>query len=147
MPWLRTSVGPVCLLFATACAGSDDTGTAADGPPTVHVAVAATLELPPVPNAPAQLRVLQYGLEPGSEPQTGQCAVLVTDPVHQVEWQIEAQQAWDSTEVRADTTFVRHTVIGDYVPASLETYGMSPGEIVRVDCAAYGVLGLAKSGG
>jgi hypothetical protein len=71
----------------------------------------------------------------------------VLDPVNQVEWQIEAQQAWDSTEVRGDTTFVRHTVVGDYVPASLEAYGMAPGQIIRVDCAAYGVLGLAKSGG
>ena len=42
---------------------------------------------------------------------------------------------------------VRHTMIGDYVPADLARYGMQRGQIIRVDCAAYGVLGLAKSGG
>ena len=134
------------LLAAASCAGPDDRAAAA-GPPTVHLAAPATLELPPVPDGPSRLRVLQYGLEPGSRPRIGQCAVLVLDPVNHVSWRIEASQAWDSTEVRADTTFVRHTAIGDYVPARLEPYGMSPGQVIRVDCAAYGVLGLAKSGG
>lgn len=144
---MRPTAFPICLLLATACMASDDDGASEDSRPTVHVAVAATLELPPVTNAPARLRVIQYGLQPGSEPQTGQCAVLLLDPINRVEWQIEAQQAWDSTEVRGDTTFVHHTVIGDYVPGSLTTYEMTPGQIIRVDCAAYGVLGLARSGG
>lgn len=116
-------------------------------PSTVHVAAAATLELPAVPDAPSRLQVLQYGAEPGSGPELGECAYLVLDPANRVEWQIEASEAWESSEVRGDTTFVRHTVIGDYVPADLGLYGMQPGQVIKVDCAAYGVLGLAKSGG
>jgi hypothetical protein len=77
----------------------------------------------------------------------GDCAVLLLDLVNQVEWHIEAAQAWEESELRGDTTFVRHTVIGDYVPGDLARYGMQPGQVVRVDCAAYGVLGLSKSGG
>ena len=117
------------------------------GPPVVHVAKAAELELPSVAGAPARLRVLQYGLEPGAGPVMGECAVLLLDQANGVEWHIEAAQAWEESELRGDTTFVRHTVIGDYVPGDLARYGMQPGQVVRVDCAAYGVLGLAKSGG
>lgn len=113
----------------------------------MHVAKAAELELPAVSGAPARLRVLQYGLEPGSGPVMGECAVLLLDQANGVEWHIEAAQAWEESELRGDTTFVRHTVIGDYVPGDLARYGMQPGQVVRVDCAAYGVLGLAKSGG
>jgi len=111
------------------------------------VAVAATLELPPVPNAPSRVSVLRYGFEEGAGPEMGQCAALLLDGINHVEWNIEAQQTWEDSEVRGDTTFVHHTAIGDYVPASLGAYGMTPGQIVRVDCAAYGVLGLTKSGG
>ncbi|MDP2954907.1 MAG: hypothetical protein Q8N53_00685 [Longimicrobiales bacterium] len=113
----------------------------------VHVAKAAELELPPVLAAPARLQVTAYGLEPGAGPEMGECAVRLLDPVNRVEWHIEAAQAWEESEQRADTTFIRHTVIGDYVPADLATYGMSAGQVIRVDCAAYGVLGLARSGG
>lgn len=117
------------------------------GPPVVHVAKAAELDLPSVPGAPARLQVLQYGLEPGSGPVLGECAVRLLDPMNGVEWRIEASQAWEESERKGDTTFVRHTVIGDYVPGDLARYGMEKGQIVRVDCAAYGVLGLTKSGG
>lgn len=113
----------------------------------VHVAKAAELELPAVSGAPARLQVLQYGLEPGSGPVMGECAVLLLDQANQVEWHIEAAQAWEESELRGDTTFVRHTVIGDYVPGDLARYGMQSGQVVRVDCAAYGVLGLSESGG
>jgi len=113
----------------------------------VHVAKAAELDLPPVDGAPERLQVLQYGLEEGSGPVMGECAVLLLDPVNRVEWGIEAAQAWEESEQKGDTTFVRHTVIGDYVPADLARYGMEKGQVVRVDCAAYGVLGVAKSGG
>jgi hypothetical protein len=115
--------------------------------PVVHVAKAAALDLPTVPGAPARLQVLQYGLDPGSGPVMGECAVRLLDPMNRVEWHIEAAQAWEEPETRGDTTFVHHTAIGDYVPADLARYGMQPGQVVRVDCAAYGVLGLAKSGG
>jgi hypothetical protein len=120
---------------------------APDAPNTVHVAKAAELELPPVLNAPARLQVLAYGLEPGAGPEMGECAVRLLDPVNRVEWHIEAAQAWEESEQRGDTTFVRHTAIGDYVPADLATYGMAAGQVIRVDCAAYGVLGLSRSGG
>lgn len=113
----------------------------------VHVAKAAELELPAVPGAPGRLQVLQYGLEPGSGPVMGECAIRLLDPMSRVEWHMEASQAWEESETRGDTTFVRHTMIGDYVPADLARYGMQRGQVVRVDCAAYGVLGLAKSGG
>lgn len=113
----------------------------------VHVAKSAELELPPVLNAPARLQVLAYGLEPGAGLEMGECAVRLLDPVNRVEWHIEAAQAWEESEERADTTFVRHTAIGDYVPADLAAYGMTSGQVIRVDCAAYGVLGLARSGG
>jgi hypothetical protein len=113
----------------------------------VHVAKAAELELPLVPGAPGRLQVLQYGLEEGSGPVMGECAVRLLDPMNRVAWGIEAAQAWEEREQRGDTTFVRHIVIGDYVPDDLARYGMEKGQVVRVDCAAYGVLGLARSGG
>ena len=116
-------------------------------PGVVHVAKAAELDLPTVPGAPARLQVLQYGLDPRTGPVMGECAVRLLDPMNRVEWRIEAAQAWEEPETRGDTTFVRHTVIGDYVPADLARYGMQKGQVVRVDCAAYGVLGLTKSGG
>jgi hypothetical protein len=116
-------------------------------PSVVHVAEAATLELPAVPNAPSRLQVLQYGVEAGSESETGQCAYLVLDSLHHVEWRIEASEAWEDTVSRGDTLFIRHKVIGDYVPAYRTFYGMQPDQVIKVDCAAYGVLGLARSGG
>ncbi len=146
MTWSRSTALLAVLLAAASCSCSDRRG-AVGSSVTVHLAVPVTMELPPLPNSPSQLRVIQHGLEPGSRPRIGECAVLVLDPVNHVSWRIEASQTWESTETRADTAFVRHTAIGDYVPATLEPYGMSPGQVVRVDCAAYGVLGLAKSGG
>jgi hypothetical protein len=139
----RRAAGVLALTALAACREAPEPPP----PPVVHVAKAAELDLPAVPGAPAQLQVLQYGLVPGSGPVTGECAVLLLDPVNRVEWQIEAAQAWEESETRGDTTFVRHTVIGDYVPADLALYGMHAGQVVRVDCAAYGVLGLAPSGG
>lgn len=130
----------VLLLVLVACAEPD-------AAPTVHVAEAAALELPPVPNAPARLQVLSYGHEPDAGPEMGECAVRLRDATNQVDWFIDAAQAWESTEVRADTTFVRHTAIGDYIPGDLGVYGMEWGQVVRVDCAAYGVLGLSIQGG
>lgn len=124
------------------CEGSPD-----DAPVTVHTAAAATLELPPVPNAPLRLQVVSYGLEEGAGPELGQCAVRLRDPVNQVDWFIDAAQTWEEPETRGDTMFVRHTTIGDYIPGDLATYGMTPGQVIRVDCAAYGVLGLANQGG
>ncbi len=136
------AIGCLVAVVLSACTNSPEVA-----PPVVHMAKAAELELPAVSGAPARLRVLQYGLEPGSGPVMGECAVLLLDQANGVEWHIEAAQAWEESELRGDTTFVRHTVIGDYVPGDLARYGMQPGQVVRVDCAAYGVLGLAPSGG
>jgi len=146
MTWSRLTALLAALLPAAACTESDDRA-ATDGRATVHVAVAATLELAAVRNAPSRLQVLQYGLEEGSGPVMGECAVRLLDPVSRIVWRIEAAQAWEESEQKGDTTFVRHTVIGDYVPADLARYGMEKGQVIRVDCAAYGVLGLTKSGG
>ena len=144
---MRRAAGTFALAAVGAlggCRGSEEPAPEAD---VVHVAKVAELELPPVRGAPARFEVLQYGLEEGSGPVMGECAVLLLDPVNHVVWQIEAAQAWEESEQKGDTTFVRHTVIGDYVPSDLARYGMAKGEVARVDCAAYGVLGVAKSGG
>ena len=119
----------------------------APGPVTVHVSEVARLELPPVPGAPGRLEVVSYGPEPGAGPEVGKCAVRLRDTNKQVDWDIDAAQAWETSETRGDTTFVRHVVIGDYVPRILGAYAMSPGQVARVDCAAYGVLGLTRAGG
>lgn len=132
------------VTIATACSSGDR--TRAEGPPVVHVAEVATLELPAVQNAPSRVRVLQHGVEPGSRPEPGRCAYLVLDSAHQVAWQIEASEAWEDTVARGDTTVVRHTAVGDYVPAYAAFYGLEPGQVIKVDCAAYGVLGSAQSG-
>ncbi|GMV06216.1 MAG: hypothetical protein AMXMBFR53_24920 [Gemmatimonadota bacterium] len=131
-------------LLAAALATCEAPGAA---PVTVHSAAAATLQLPPVPNAPLRLQVVAYGLEEGAGPELGQCAVRLRDPVNLVDWFIDAAQTWEEPETMGDTTYVRHTTIGDYIPGDLATYGMTPGQVVRVDCAAYGVLGLANQGG
>lgn len=114
---------------------------------TVQVAEAATLDLPPVPNAPARLQVVSYGPEPDARPELGSCAIRVRDPVNLVDWHIDASQAWERKVRKGDTTFVRHVVIGDYIPARRDVYGMTERQIIKVDCAAYGVLGLAIQGG
>lgn len=119
----------------------------AHAPSVVHVSEAAALDLPAVPNAPSHLEVLQYGVEPGAGPEAGRCAYLVVDPARRVQWRIEGYEAWEDTVSRGDTTFIRHKVIGDYVPAYPAFYGLQAGQVVKVDCAAYRVLGLARSGG
>jgi hypothetical protein len=116
-------------------------------PVTTHVAVPATLDLPPVPGAPATLEVVLYGQEPEAGPQPGSCAIRLRDLDKYVDWDIDAAQAWDSTEVRGDTTFVRHLAIGDYVPRIPGAYAMTPGQVARVDCASYRILGLTRAGG
>lgn len=133
------------IVLTTALAGCR--GTPDDAPVTVHVAAAATLDLPPVPNAPLRLQVVAYGEEEGAGPELGECAIRLRDPVNLVDWTIDAAQTWEEPETRGDTTFIRHTTIGDYIPADPETYAMAPGQIIRVDCTAYGVLGLANQGG
>ena len=121
----------------------------ADAPDRVvlHVAEAATLDLPPVQGAPATLGVVTYGPEPDAGPAPGKCATRLRDRDKFVDWDIDAAQAWDSTEVRGDTTFVRHVAIGDYVPRIPGAYAMIPGQVARVDCATYTVLGLTTVGG
>lgn len=132
-------MGALGLLVVVACVG-------VDGTVTVHVAREATLDLPPVPNAPARLQVVAYGPEPDARAELGRCAIQLRDPVTLVDWHIDAAQAWEEPEQRGDTTFVHHTAIGDYIPADLGVYGMTPGQVIRVDCAAYGVLGLTQAG-
>lgn len=143
----RRAAGALALAALAVLGGCREEPESSAGPPVVHVAKAAELALPPVRSAPARLQVLQYGLEPGSGPVMGECAVRLLDPVNRIVWRIEAAQAWEESEQKGDTLFVRHTVIGDYVPADLTRYGMEKGQVIRVDCAAYGVLGLTKSGG
>ena len=109
----------------------------------------ATVEpaLPVVPAAPSAFSVVSYGPEPDARAVPGECAMHLRDPVNGVEWRIEASQAWTDTVTRGDTTVVRHTAIGDYVPALPRPYGMEPGQVVRIDCATYKLLGLTKPGG
>jgi len=135
------AAGAFALAALSACRPSPPERT------VVHVAEVATLELPAVANAPSKVQVLQYGIEPGSGPEPGRCAYLVMDSVHQVAWQIEASEAWEDTVPRGDTVVVRHRAVGDYVPSYAAFYGLQSGQVVKVDCAAYGVLGVAQSGG
>lgn len=140
-PWPHgPGLAALGLLLVVACVGVDEWVT-------VRVAREATLDLPPVPNAPARLQVVSYGPEPDDRAELGRCAILLRDPVTLVDWHIDAAQSWEETERRGDTTFVRHTAIGDYIPADLGAYGMIPGQVIRVDCAVYGVLGLTHAGG
>lgn len=112
---------------------------------TVRTSEEVTLDLPAVPNAPGRLEVMAYELRPGAGPELGRCAPRLRDTAKAVDFHVNATQAWQDSETRGDTTFVRYFTIGDFIPADLGAYEMAPGQVVRVDCATYRVLGLTDT--
>lgn len=125
-----------CLMALAACVAESV---------TMRTAEEVTLDLPAVPNAPGRLEVMAYEPRPGAGPELGRCAPRLRDTVKAVDFRLDATQAWQDSETRGDTTFVRYRTIGDFIPVDLAAYEMVPGQVVRVDCATYRVLGLADT--
>lgn len=94
-------------------------------------------DLPPAVGAPASFVVDEDRVEDGTR-EIGACPLSLTDPKGGVRLRLSESRR---TERRGgDTTLVR--AYGDYFVDPEGSYGMSPDQVLRVDCARHAPIGL-----
>ena len=144
------------LVGAAACSRSDtrttstDTASAGATPDTSADARAASLSdtllpLVPAPRAPSHLAVdstvKQATLVGTDQPATPLCATGLKDPASGVTLQIvrSMQTSFKATGAADSTLWGR----ADYKPSDPSRFGLSPHQVLRVDCGTRRVLGIA----